>query len=125
MADELKINGTNAILTVDDEKVRLERKKGLSILDYLGSQVTEIQFSELKRCDLRRPNLFQPGYFRFVKKNENVPEGEVSARKLAYNRQAIVLDMAGSTNVLDLDKVYDFINKKIAANQKNSESPEK
>lgn len=120
MAEKLKIQGVNATLTFDDEHVRLERKKGPSILDYLGNPITEIAYVDLARVDLRRPNLFQPGYFRFVKKGEHVPEGVVSARKLTYNRQAIILDMAGSTNVLDLDKVNDFINERIKASQQQA-----
>ncbi|WP_054746404.1 hypothetical protein [Amylolactobacillus amylophilus] len=75
MAEKLKIQGVNATLTVDEEHVRLERKKGPSILDYLGNPITEIAYVDLARVDLRRPNLFQPGYFRFVKKGEHVPKG--------------------------------------------------
>lgn len=61
MAEKLKIQGVNATLTVDDEHVCLERKKGPSILDYLGNPITEIAYVDLARFDLRRQKLVSTG----------------------------------------------------------------
>ena len=56
MAEKLKIQGVNATLTVDDEHVCLERKKGPSILDYLGNPITEIAYVDLARLVIELVN---------------------------------------------------------------------
>ena len=109
-----KLQGTNAELRIFPDHVTINRKKGRNLLDYLGAQEVELPYAEMSRVDFKRPVLFTPGYFRFIMKDEDVEDKLVSARQLNGDKHAIILDMVGSTNVLELDELYQKLQDKIS-----------
>lgn len=107
------IQGINGKMEVFDTHVVIKHATGRNLLNYVGQQEIILNFDDVARVDFRRPALFTPGYFRFVLKGEDVPAKKVPARQLNGDKKALIMDAMGSTNVLDLDKINEFLQEKI------------
>lgn len=110
---EMMLEGVNGTLTLDNDKIIIERRPGVSLSDYVGDPKLEFTISELSRLDYKKPGLLGGGYFRFIFKGEDIPEVAVPVHKLAGDRHTLIIKAFNPTNMEDANKIYNKIQEQI------------
>ena len=120
---EMIVEGVNGTIKLNETHVFVQRKPGVSLVDYIGDGKIEFELSEIVRLDYKKPSFFNAGYFRFIFKGEKIPEVAVPARKLSGDRHSVILKAFDPTNVPDADKMYNAI-QEVLLGKKATDQPE-